>query len=86
MGRATELEFRGNLRESYSDVYTPAVLDALAELAPLNRDRREIMSARIERRQRRARARLRIGFLDPQSTIPRTDLTVQDARAGKFDG
>jgi len=86
MGRATELEFRGNLRESYSDVYTPAAVNALAALAPLNRDRREIMSARIERRQRRARTCRRIEFLDPESTIPRTGLTVREARAGKFDG
>ena len=86
MGRATELEFRGNLRESYSDVYTAAAVNALAALAPLNRDRREIMAARIERRRRRAHAGRRIDFLDPASTIPRTDLTVQDARAGNFAG
>ena len=86
MGRATALEFRGNLKESYSDVYTPEAVNALAALAPLNRDRREIMSARIERRQRRARACRRIGFLDSESTITRTDLTVRDARAGNFDG
>src|SRR5207244_3307033 len=28
----------------------------------------------------------RIGFLDPQATIARTDIKVQDARAGNFIG
>jgi malate synthase len=82
----TGLEIRDNLREAYSDVYTPAVLEALAALAPLNRDVREVMAARIERRRRRAHNRERITFLGPDSTIPRTKLTVHDARDGQFDG
>ena len=45
MGTA-DLEIRGNLKADYPDVYTPAVLDALSALAPLNRDRRSIMAAR----------------------------------------
>ena len=51
-----------------------AVLEALSALAPLNRDVREVMAARLERR--RARDRERIAFLDPDSTIPRTKPTV----------
>ena len=86
MASLTGFEIRDNLKEAYSDVYTPTVLEALAALAPLNRDVREVMAARLERRRRRARNRERITFLDPGSVIPRTKLTVQEARDGQFDG
>ena len=86
MANLTGFEIRDNLKGAFSDVYTPAVLDALSALAPLNRDVREVMAARLERRRRRAHNRERITFLDPGSDIPRTKLTVQDARGGQFDG
>ncbi len=86
MAGTSDLEIRGNLRDSYSDVYTPAALDALSALADLNRQRLEVMSARIERRQRRARDHERMSFLEPNSVVPGTTLTVQDARSGDFDG
>jgi malate synthase len=44
------------------------------------------MAARIARRLARARDQQRIGFLDPQSMIPRTGIRVQDARDGDFEG
>ena len=44
------------------------------------------MTARIERRAARARDKQPIRFLDPQSRIPRTTITVQDARDGRFIG
>src|SRR5512142_1508859 len=83
---AAKLEYRDHLLAAYEDVYTPAALAALAALAPLDDDRRQVMAARIARRQARARERRRIEFLDPASTIPRTTLRVADARAGRFDG
>ncbi len=86
MPGGNELEIRDNLQETYGDVYTPVVLEALATLAPLNRDRREVMAARVARRQRRARNREPITFLDPAATIARTRLTVQAAREGQFEG
>ena len=86
MSDISDLEIRGNLRESYSDVYTPAAIDALSALADVNRPRMEAMAARIERRARRARDHERIGFLDPHSMVPGTNLTVQDARDGNFEG
>jgi len=86
MSAAVDLEIRSNIEETYPDVYTKKVLDALAALAPLNRDRHEMLAARIERRRRRFENRERIGFLDPDATIPRTSMTVQDARDGNFDG
>jgi len=79
-------EIRGNLESSYPDVFTPEALAALTALAPLDADRKAIMKARIARRGARMRDRQRIAFLDPQSVIPRTQITVQDARDGKFIG
>ena len=80
------LEYRAGVRAAYPDVYSPAATDALEALAPLNGDRRDLMAARIARRSSRARDRQRITFLDPQATIPRTGIQVQDARDGKFEG
>jgi malate synthase len=80
------LQIRGNLQQRYADVYTPQALAALAALAPLDEQRRELMAARTRRRAARARDRQRIEFLDARSTIGGTELRVQDAREGKFVG
>src|SRR5204863_9385937 len=83
---AKKLEIRGNLESAYSDVYTPEALAALEALAGLDADRKALMAARIERRAARARNKRRIAFLDPQTTIARTKIKAQDARAGTFIG
>ncbi|MFA6954658.1 MAG: malate synthase [Thermoanaerobaculia bacterium] len=80
------LEFRTGVLEAYPDVFTPAAMSALTALAPLNRDRREVMATRSARRLARIRDRRRIAFLDPNTLIPRTDIRVKDARDGNFDG
>ncbi len=80
------LQFRGGLERTYGDVYTPEARAALVALAPLDEPRLALMSARIERRAARARDRQRIRFLDPGESIPGTDVKVQDARDGKFQG
>src|SRR5438067_3400510 len=80
------LEIRGNLENAYADVFTPEAVAALEAVAGLDADRKAVMAARIERRAARARNRQRIAFLDPQATIARTKLKVQDARAGAFIG
>ena len=80
------LEIRGNLPTAYADVLTPQVVTALEELAPLDDDRKRVMSGRIDRRTARARKRQRIEFLDPESFIPGTRIKVQDARDGAFVG
>jgi len=67
-------------------VLTPAALDALEALAGFNRERRRIMHERIQRRAARFRDGRRIGFLEPAAIIPRTQLTVQQARAAEFEG
>src|SRR6185369_12121893 len=83
---ARKLEIRGNLQSAYADVFTPEALAALEALAHLDADRKALMAARIERRAARARNHQRIAFLDPQSTIARTKIKVQDARSGAFLG
>lgn len=80
------IQIRDNLKEIYSDVYTPEALAALNALAPLNATIKEVMDARIKRRAARKRDKERIKFLDSQRVIPRTNINVQDARDGKFEG
>src|SRR5450830_155934 len=82
----SKLEYRDGVLKAYPEVYTPAALEALEALAPLNRDRRDLMTARIARRLARAHGRQRITFLEPEALIPRTGIRVQDARHGKFEG
>src|SRR6516165_9058904 len=83
---ARKLEIRGNLDNAYADVFTPEVVAALEALAGLDAERKAVMAARLERRAARARNKQRIAFLDPQATIARTKIKVQEARAGAFLG
>ena len=72
--------------KAYGDVYTPEILSALSSLSHFNKQVKELMSARIERRAERKQYKQRIAFLDPEMYIPRTNIKVQDARDGKFEG
>jgi malate synthase len=80
------IEIRSAARAAYSDVYTAEAVEAMKALAPLDDDRHAVMASRIDRRRARATQRQRIAFLDPNATIARTDIRVQDARDGKFIG
>jgi len=80
------IEIRQAVRAAYSDVYTPEAIEAMKALAPLDDERHAVMTSRIGRRRARAAARQRITFLDPDATIARTNIRVQDARDGKFVG
>jgi len=79
-------EIRAGVEERYADVLTPRALVVLSDLSGLDRDRKALMQARLERRRRRAQQSERIQFLDPESTIRRTNINVADARAGRFSG
>src|SRR5436190_17926433 len=81
-----KLEIRDKLESAYADVFSPEAVAALEALAGLDADRKAVMAARIERRAARARNKQRITFLDPNATIARTTIKVQDARAGAFTG
>jgi malate synthase len=85
-GKSHDFEIRKGVLDQYGDVLTPKALSVLAELSRLDRDRKQLMQARLDRRRRRAGNRERIQFLDPESTIGRTQIRVADARAGKFTG
>ena len=85
-GSSGRLRFREGVQEHYPDVLTPEALDALEALADFNGERRRIIRERIERRAARFRDGRRIGFLDSDAAIPRTSISVQQAREGKFDG
>ncbi|PIE03227.1 MAG: malate synthase [Acidobacteria bacterium] len=80
------ITIRDGLLESYADVYTPEVLDVLVKLEPLNTKRLELMQKRMKRRLDRQKKQERIQFLDPASIIPGTELTVEQARQGQFEG
>jgi malate synthase len=80
----SDITIRGTLKESYKDIYTPETLAILSSLARLNSDIKIAMTARMKRRNERQEQKRRIGFLDPESTIPRTNIKVKDARQGKF--
>jgi malate synthase len=79
-------KINGNLRETYSDVYTPETLSAISSLAHFNKDIKAAMDSRIKRRAERQQQQQGITFPDPESYIPRTKIKVQDARDGKFEG
>ena len=81
-----DITIRGNLKEQYKDIYTPEALKALSFLAHFNDDVKSVMEARLKRRTERQKKKQRITFLDPESIIPRTNIKVKDARAGKFEG
>ncbi|MEO6327957.1 MAG: malate synthase [Ginsengibacter sp.] len=83
---ADHITINGNLQDAYSDVYTPEALAALSLLAHFNKEIKEAMTARIQRRAERQQQKKRLTFLDPESFIPRTKIKVQDARDGKFEG
>jgi malate synthase len=80
------LEIRPASLTAYPDLFTRDVVDALDGLAPFDDDRKALMTARLERRAARARERQPVRFLDPNATIRRTTLSVQDAREGRFSG
>lgn len=81
-----ELKIRSGVESQYSDVLTDAAKSAMSALASFNDDRRELMATRTQRRKERAAKQQRIEFLDPNSTIGRTNIKVQDARDGNFVG
>jgi len=79
-------EIRAGVLDHYDDVVTPRALEVMAELAPLDAERKALMQARLDRRRRRSEEGRHIQFLDPEAAIGRTSIRVADARAGNFTG
>jgi len=80
------LQIRENLAEEFSDVYTPEALAALTFMAQFNDEQKRLMVERTQRRTARIKERKPVTFLDPKAVIKGTDISVQDARDGKFIG
>ncbi len=79
-------KIRDDLAERYTDIYTPEVCNALEALSSLNGVIREVMTKRNRRRKDRYEKKKPIDFLAPEYVIPLVNISVQDARDGKFDG
>lgn len=84
--KPTHIKVKGQLIEQYKDVYTEEVFLALSALSPFNKQIKLLMQERINTRSIRIQNKQRINFLDPNSLIPHTNILVQDARDGKFEG
>lgn len=82
----TQLIIRDDLASSYADIYTPEVMTVLASLARFNGELKRLMQKRIDRRLARIENKQRISFPDPDEQIAATNLSVQEARQGKFVG
>ena len=80
------LEYSRSVEEEFGDVLSPSVKRTLVALHPFDDKRHELMAARIRRRAERVEREERIGFLGPDQTIPGTNLSVRDAREGRFKG
>jgi len=76
----------GNLKETYTDIYTHEAFSVLSSLAHFNSDIKEAMTSRLKRREDRQKNNEKITFLDPESYIKGTKIKVQDARDGNFEG
>jgi malate synthase len=80
------LEIAPDVEREYADLFTPEARAVLAAVARFDPARRVLMEDRMRLRAERATEKRRISFLDPNSVIPRTTLTVREAREGKFAG
>ncbi len=85
-GHSGNLVVQNGLLDMYGDILHPESLAALEALSPLEQDRRAVMASRMRRRKERIDAGRGLAFLDANGTIPGTDMKVQDARDGKFEG
>lgn len=81
-----QLLYQGDVVEKYPDVLNADALGALEKLAELNGERIALMEKRDSRRQHRFKSQERITFLKSEETIGGSNITVADARAGKFSG
>jgi malate synthase len=82
----SKITINGNLQELYSDVYTPEVLSVLNALATFNKDIKTAMNQRLQRRSDRIKHQNKIRFLSANEIILGTNIKVEDARNGKFEG
>ncbi len=82
----SKIIIRDNLKDLYSDIYTPEALAALQFMSVFNADVKTSMKERILRRTLRIKNKTPLDFLNPDSLIPGTEMKVRDARDGRFEG
>ena len=82
----SDINIHDTLKEVYHGVYTDEVLSSLSSLSHFNKDIKDVMTVRLKRRTERLLNKLKITFLDSESYIPRTNIKVQNARDGNFEG
>ena len=80
------LLYQDEILAKYPDVLNADALIALEKLAELNGERIALMQKRDAKRQQRFANQERITFLGSDETIGGSNITVADARAGKFSG
>ncbi len=80
------LLFPKEIVENYPDVLNTEALVALEKLAVLNGERIALMEKRYSKRRRRFENQERITFLKSDEIIGGSQISVTDARAGKFSG
>ncbi len=83
---SSAIQIHAGLREQFPDVLSDAAVAALEAVALFDDDRRALMTARLARRAERIREGRGPDFLPEDAVIPRTRITVADARAGRFVG
>lgn len=81
-----QLLFPIEIANNYPDILNADALAALDKLAVLNGERIALMEKRNRRRQRRFASQERITFLQSDGNIGGSQISVADARAGKFSG
>jgi malate synthase len=81
-----ELTIKDGLRERYSDIITDEAWRIIEKLASFDDDRRRLMTERTKRRADRFARHQPLSFLSEDAKIGGTEISVRDARAGKFDG
>lgn len=81
-----KLSIRDHLAADYADIYTPEAMAALTYMARFNREQKQLMSERTQRRAKRMADKTPITFLDPDAEIKGTGIKVRDARDGHFIG
>ncbi len=82
----TGISFRATIKDVYSDIYTHEALLALSIMSSFNTEIKSLMKDRIQIRSSRQEHHQKIEFLNPLSKIPGTNIRVEDARQGKFEG
>jgi len=80
------LIFNNDLQKIYPDIYTTEALAYLSVLSHFNREIKDLLTNRMQRRTDRQINNERINFLDSSAFIPGTNINRQDARDGKFEG